>query len=127
MNKELSGDQASKSSSGDVNGNSGKGFVDIEPMVQTGSNPMTTGGASQNTPAEQSLQQNNQAPTSNSNGWMPQIADDTDLIEKEWVDKAKEIVEHTLNDPHAQNEQLTGLKAEYLKKRYNKIIKPSDV
>lgn len=54
---------------------------------------------------------------------MPAIADDTDLIEREWVDKAKEIVERTMGDPHEQNDQLTRMKADYLKKRYNKDIK----
>lgn len=58
--------------------------------------------------------------------WMPQIADDTDLIEKEWVDKAKEVVAKTAHDPYLQNKELNKVKAEYLKKRYNKEIRPSD-
>ena len=53
----------------------------------------------------------------------PQIADDTDLIEKEWVDRAKQIVEHTRHDPHQQNREMNLMKADYLKKRYNKDIK----
>lgn len=57
---------------------------------------------------------------------MPQIADDTDLIEKEWVDKAKEIVEQTAHDPHLQNQELTKVKVDYLKKRYNKDLKITD-
>lgn len=51
------------------------------------------------------------------------IADDVDLIEKEWVDKAKEIVEKTKNDPHAMNKKMNEVKADYLKKRYNKELK----
>jgi hypothetical protein len=55
------------------------------------------------------------------------IADDTDVIEKEWVDKAKEIVTRTQGDPHAKSNELTGLKKEYIQKRYGKtIITPSD-
>lgn len=54
---------------------------------------------------------------------MPQIADDNDLIEKEWVDKAKQIVEHTKHDPHLQNKEMNKMKADYLKKRYNKELK----
>lgn len=50
-------------------------------------------------------------------------SDDTDLIEKEWVNKAKQIVEHTRNDPHKQSEELTLMKVDYMKKRYNKTIK----
>lgn len=56
----------------------------------------------------------------------PQIADDTDLIEKEWVDRAKRIVEHTRNDPHQQNKEMSAMKADYLKKRYNKDLKLSE-
>lgn len=50
-------------------------------------------------------------------------ADDGDLIEKEWVNKAKQIVESTRNDPYKQSEGLTGVKVEYIKKRYGKTIK----
>ncbi len=56
----------------------------------------------------------------------PQIADDNDLIEKEWVLKAKEIVAQTAHDPHLQNEAISRFKADYLKKRYNKDIKLSE-
>jgi hypothetical protein len=57
----------------------------------------------------------------------PPIADDVDLIEKEWVEKAKEIVNKTKDDPYAQNQEMTKIKADYLKKRYNKDIKlPKD-
>lgn len=53
----------------------------------------------------------------------PQIADDVDLIEKEWVDKAKELVGRTKSDPRQQNIALNKMKADYLKKRFNKVIK----
>lgn len=52
-------------------------------------------------------------------------ADDADLIEKEWVLKAKAIVMQTKNDPHQQNVQMNGIKADYIKKRYNKDLKIS--
>lgn len=51
------------------------------------------------------------------------VLKDDDLIEKEWVDKAKRIVEQTRSDPHRQSEELTLVKADYMKKRYNKTIK----
>ncbi len=51
--------------------------------------------------------------------------DDPDLIEKEWVNKAKQIVERTRNDPHQQSEELTLVKADYIKQRYGKTIKLS--
>lgn len=51
------------------------------------------------------------------------VADDGDLIEKEWVDKAKRIVEANRNNPYNQSEELTVVKADYMQKRYNKTIK----
>jgi hypothetical protein len=57
---------------------------------------------------------------------MPSLADDTDLIEKEWVNKAKQIVEHNREDPYEQSKALTIFKADYMKKRYNRTIKPSE-
>jgi hypothetical protein len=53
------------------------------------------------------------------------MADDGDLIEKEWVHKAKSIVERTREDPYKQTEELMQLKADYLQKRYSKTIKQS--
>jgi hypothetical protein len=51
------------------------------------------------------------------------VKDDGDLIEKEWVNKAKQIVERTREDPYKQSEELTIFKADYMKQRYNKTIK----
>lgn len=53
---------------------------------------------------------------------IPDEAAESDLIEKEWVDKAKQIVEHTVDDPFTQQEELSKMKADYLKKRYNKDL-----
>jgi hypothetical protein len=49
----------------------------------------------------------------------PSIADDEDLIEKEWVDSAKRIVGQTKGDPHAQSEGINAIKTDYKKKRFN--------
>lgn len=57
----------------------------------------------------------------------PMAADDNDLIEKEWVLKAKQIVAATKDDPHKQNREISRFKADYLKKRYNKDIKVEDL
>lgn len=54
----------------------------------------------------------------------PEIAEDADLIEKEWVMGAKQIVNRNRSDPHKQVKELHAFKAEYMKKRYNKIIEP---
>lgn len=56
----------------------------------------------------------------------PELAEDVDLIEKEWVDKAKAIVNHTKDDPHRQNKEINKMKADYIKKRYNKDIQVSE-
>lgn len=57
---------------------------------------------------------------------VPATADDNDLIEKEWVAKAKQIVERTRHDPHQQSKELTVFKNDYLNKRYNKTLKISE-
>jgi hypothetical protein len=56
----------------------------------------------------------------------PIIADDNDLIEKEWVLKAKEIVARTKHDPYMQNKEVERIKADYMKKRYNKDVKVTE-
>jgi hypothetical protein len=53
------------------------------------------------------------------------IADDVDVIEKVWVQKAKTIVNDTKDNPHDQSAQLSNMKIDYIKKRFNKDIKPS--
>jgi len=52
----------------------------------------------------------------------PLVAADEDLIEKEWVDKAKEIIEQTKDDPHARSQKVNELQRDYLQKRYGKVI-----
>jgi len=53
-------------------------------------------------------------------------ADDVDVIEKEWVNKAKRIVSATKDDPHNQEKEVSKLQADYLMKRYNKKVKLSE-
>jgi hypothetical protein len=56
----------------------------------------------------------------------PLVAADEDLIEKEWVDKAKDIIEKTKDDPHARSMQVNELQRDYLKKRYGKVVGASE-
>lgn len=56
----------------------------------------------------------------------PAVADDVDVIEKEWVEKAKSIVTKTRHDPHAQSVELTHMKHDYMRKRYGREIKQLD-
>lgn len=55
----------------------------------------------------------------------PAIADDADVIEKEWVDKVSEVVKKTKGDPHAEEEAVEDLQIDYLKKRYGLDVKKS--
>ncbi len=55
-------------------------------------------------------------------GQAPVVAADEDLIEKEWVEKAKQVVENTKDDPHARTLQVSELKEDYIKKRHNRVI-----
>lgn len=56
----------------------------------------------------------------------PTIANDDDLIEKEWVDKAKRIITDTQNDPYRREQEVTKLQADYLRKRYGKELGTSN-
>lgn len=53
---------------------------------------------------------------------MPIVANDDDLIEKEWVDKAKKIIAETKDDPYRREKEVGKLQADYLKKRYGKEL-----
>lgn len=73
------------------------------------------------TPAEPTL------PIEPSDSTNPAAAADDDLIEKEWVEKAKKVIAETKHDPHLQEAQVSRLQADYLQKRYGKTVKlPSD-
>ncbi len=52
----------------------------------------------------------------------PIAAADDDLIEKEWVDKAKNIIEETKDDPYRREQEVGKLQREYIKKRYGRDI-----
>jgi hypothetical protein len=50
-------------------------------------------------------------------------AQDSDRIEPAWVNKAKEIIARTHDDPYLQKDQMSKVKADYIMKRFNKQIK----
>jgi hypothetical protein len=52
----------------------------------------------------------------------PIAASDDDLIEKEWVDKAKKIIMQTKDDPYRREQEVSKLQADYLRKRYGKEL-----
>jgi hypothetical protein len=53
-------------------------------------------------------------------------ANHADRIEKQWVDRAKAVIAQTKNDPYRQKAEISKVKAEYIKKRFNKTIKTDD-
>ncbi len=52
----------------------------------------------------------------------PSVANDDDQIEKEWVNKAKQIIIETQNDPYKREQDVSRLQADYIKKRYGKDL-----
>lgn len=52
----------------------------------------------------------------------PATANDDDLIEKEWVDKAKKILAETRDDPYRRENEVSKLQVEYIRKRYGREI-----
>lgn len=51
------------------------------------------------------------------------VAEDLDVMEKEWVSRAKQVVEATRDNPRQQNIELAKVKADYLQKRFQKTLK----
>lgn len=74
-------------------------------------------------PTEPPLQMQAAVPSTPAPTATPATAEDVDLIEKEWVDRAKAIVAQTRNDPYVQNREMNKMKADYMMKRYHKEIR----
>jgi hypothetical protein len=53
---------------------------------------------------------------------LPVVANDDELIEKEWVDKAKKIITQTKDDPYRREQEVSKLQADYLQKRYGREL-----
>lgn len=54
---------------------------------------------------------------------VPQLAADNDLIEREWVEAARALVNANRDDPYKLSKALAALKAEYMRKRYGQQLK----
>lgn len=50
----------------------------------------------------------------------PVVPADEAAMEQEWIEKAKEIIARTQDDPFMQNKLLSQLKAQYLAARYGR-------
>lgn len=90
--------------------------ADTAGVAQYYADPAAQAPMQQPVPAPQQIQQP-QAPMN-----APMVAADEDLIEKEWVDKAKEIIKSTADDPYTRTAQVSELQRSYLQKRYGKTI-----
>lgn len=51
------------------------------------------------------------------------VDEDDSQLDEVWINKAREVVEKTQYDPFLQSNELSKIKAGYLKSRYNKDIK----
>jgi len=110
-----------------VNGNEYKPSITTAPerMPAPGDSVNQAGPAPQYSPSNlpQPIQQtaiSDQHGLVTSNTSSPAVADDVDVIEKVWVEKAKSIVKQTKDDPYAQEEQVSNLQEDYQQKRYGK-------
>jgi hypothetical protein len=61
-------------------------------------------------------------PQAQTSSTTPLAANDDDLIEKEWVDKAKSIIAATKDDPYRREQEINKLQIEYIRKRYGRTI-----
>jgi hypothetical protein len=52
----------------------------------------------------------------------PISANDDDVIEKEWVDRAKQVLAQTREDPYQREKAIGELQRDYLMKRYGKEL-----
>lgn len=57
---------------------------------------------------------------------LPIVAADEDLIEKEWVAKAKEVIAATKDDPFRREQEVKKLQLEYVRRRYGREIGDND-
>lgn len=107
-----------------------------QPSDQTQLNPVASAladipglAASQPSPVSDPAASLPQAPAGQSGSLSqhsPKIAEDVDLIEKEWVTKAKAIIDKTRGNPNEQTKELSRFKADYLKTRYSKDVKVNE-
>lgn len=67
-----------------------------------------------------------QAPIQDPTTINPVSANDDDDIEKEWVDRAKQVIIQTKDNPYAREKAIGELQRDYLMKRYGRQVGASD-
>jgi len=55
-------------------------------------------------------------------GSVPMIAEDSDIIEKEWVAAIQKTLDQYKDDPYLLSKAMTALRQDYLQKRYGKTV-----
>lgn len=113
------GERPSNSNSVEINATERPSFQEVktDPGASDGSSATSQTDANASTPT---MDQSLATPPAVSLDDVPVIAADEDLIEKQWVDSAKRIIEETRSDPYRQGEAINRLQADYLQKRYGK-------
>ena len=92
--------------------------MELLPVDHAGGMPLPTA------PAPVAIQQ--ASPASTPPAGAPAKAADGDLIEKEWIEKVKQIIASTADDPHAQQREVGRLAADYVFKRTGRKIGEGD-
>lgn len=81
--------------------------------------PTAPTAASVNSPGSSTY---SQAVNSASVSGAPVAAEDSDMIEQEWVAAVKRTLEQYKNDPYALSQAMTSLRQDYLQKRYGRTV-----
>jgi hypothetical protein len=89
--------------------------LDADKAVPSSPTPVPQPAKTNSYPSDQS----SKAPTKKS------LIKDKDLIDREWINRAKDVERQTRDDPYAHVERMYTLKADYLKSQFNKILKAS--
>jgi hypothetical protein len=77
-------------------------------------------------PAEIPRQPFGAVPASMPDAAAVQASDDESSVDQEWITKARDIVAKTHSDPYLLSQEISKIKAQYIKVRYNKDIKTVD-
>jgi hypothetical protein len=61
-------------------------------------------------------------PSNTATSGAPVAAEDSDMIEQEWVAAVKRTLEQYKNDPYSLSRAMTALRQDYLQKRYGRTV-----
>ncbi len=116
-------DYAPKASKIERIGSAGaEAILDSDSVAPNINNPITSSLPSFTAPAQAAATVTAVAADDNAS----LAASDGDLIEKEWVEKAKQIVNQTVDDPYQREDSVSKLRMDYLKKRFGRELGATD-